>query len=103
MTRDELQQATGLDAEVLDETLRALRGPDAPDDSHIASRGGQSCARHCVAYEVPSTPARSSTVSPALSPDEVRKDLRARLADGRLFGTVGVSTVRQGTGRPCNV
>ncbi len=30
MTRQELQQATGLDAEVLEETLKGLRGPDAP-------------------------------------------------------------------------
>jgi hypothetical protein len=36
MTREELQQATGLDAEVLDETVKALRGPDAHDDSYVA-------------------------------------------------------------------
>ena len=42
-------------------------------------------------------------MTPALSAHEVRKNLRARLADGRLFPTVGVSTVRHGTGRPCNV
>jgi hypothetical protein len=39
MTREELQQATGLDAEVLDETLKALRGPDAHDDSYVAFEG----------------------------------------------------------------
>jgi len=39
MTREELQQATGLDAEVLDETLMALRGPDAHDDSNVAFEG----------------------------------------------------------------
>jgi hypothetical protein len=32
MTRQELQQATGPDAEVLEETLKGLRGPDAHDD-----------------------------------------------------------------------
>ena len=36
MTREELQQATGLDAEVLEETIKGLRGPDAHDDSCIA-------------------------------------------------------------------
>jgi hypothetical protein len=39
MTREELQQATGLDAEVLEATLKVLRGPDAHDDSHIAFEG----------------------------------------------------------------
>lgn len=39
MTREELQQATGLDAEVLDETLKVLRGPDAHDDSAVAVEG----------------------------------------------------------------
>jgi hypothetical protein len=39
MTREELQRATGLDAEVLDETLKALRGPDAQDDSYVAFEG----------------------------------------------------------------
>jgi len=36
MTRQELQQATGLDAEVLVETLKGPRGLDAHDDSCIA-------------------------------------------------------------------
>lgn len=39
MTREELQRATGLDPEVLDETLKALRGPDAHDDSYVAFEG----------------------------------------------------------------
>ena len=39
MTRKELQQATGLDAEVLEETLKGLRGPDARDDSYVALEG----------------------------------------------------------------
>jgi len=39
MTRGELRQATGLDAEILDETLKALRGPDAHDDSCVAFEG----------------------------------------------------------------
>jgi hypothetical protein len=37
------------------------------------------------------------------SPDDVRRLLRARLAEGHLFRTVGVSTVRHGTGRSCIV
>ena len=39
MTREELRQATGLDAEILDETVKALRGPDAHDDSCVAFEG----------------------------------------------------------------
>jgi hypothetical protein len=39
MTRGELQQATGLDAEALEETLKGLRGPDAHDDSHVPFEG----------------------------------------------------------------
>ena len=39
MTREELQQATGLDAAVLDETIKGLRGPDAHDDSCVAFEG----------------------------------------------------------------
>jgi len=39
MTRQELQQATGLEAEVLEEALEGLRGPDAHDDSCIAFEG----------------------------------------------------------------
>jgi hypothetical protein len=39
MTREDLQQATGFDAEVVDETLKALRGPDAHDDSYVAFEG----------------------------------------------------------------
>jgi hypothetical protein len=41
MTREELRQATGLDAEILDETLKALREPDAHDDSYVAFEGGR--------------------------------------------------------------
>ena len=41
MTRGELQQATGLDAEALEETLKSLRGPDAHDDSHVAFEGNR--------------------------------------------------------------
>jgi hypothetical protein len=37
------------------------------------------------------------------SDDDLRRRLRARLTDGSLFGTVGVSTVRQATGRPCHL
>ncbi len=39
MSREELQQVTGLDAEVLEETIKGLRGPDAYDDSCIAFEG----------------------------------------------------------------
>ena len=35
--------------------------------------------------------------------DELRVSVRERLADGRLPWASGSSTVRQGTGRPCNV
>ena len=41
MTREELQQATGLDAEVLEEALKGLRGPDAHDDSCVAFEGAR--------------------------------------------------------------
>jgi len=41
MTREELQQTTGLDAEVLEETLKGLRGPDAHDDSCVAFEGAR--------------------------------------------------------------
>jgi hypothetical protein len=41
MTRQELQQATGLDAPVLEETLKGLRGPDAHDDSYVAFEGNR--------------------------------------------------------------
>lgn len=37
------------------------------------------------------------------SDDDLRRRLRARLTDGSLFGTVGVSIVRQATGRPCHL
>jgi hypothetical protein len=37
-------------------------------------------------------------------PDEaLRQSVRERLADGRLFWPSGISVVRRGTGRPCNV
>jgi len=35
--------------------------------------------------------------------EELRRYLRVRLADGRLFAARGMDTVRQGTGRPCNI
>jgi ribosomal protein L24E len=35
--------------------------------------------------------------------EPLRQSIRERLADGRLPIASGVSTVRQGTGRPCNV
>jgi hypothetical protein len=35
--------------------------------------------------------------------DELRQSIRERLADGRLFWAYGGSTVRRGTGRPCDV
>jgi hypothetical protein len=34
---------------------------------------------------------------------ELGRSVRERLADGRLFPAGGISTVRRGTGRPCNV
>jgi hypothetical protein len=34
---------------------------------------------------------------------ELRKRLRVRLANRKLFATSGICTVRLGTGRPCNV
>jgi hypothetical protein len=34
---------------------------------------------------------------------ELRRSVGERLADGRLFPASGSSTVRRGTGRPCNV
>jgi len=46
-------------------------------------------------------------VAPPMSPeptdDELRQSVRERLADGRLGWASGASTVRRGTGRPCNV
>jgi hypothetical protein len=41
MIREELQRATGLDAEVLDETLKTHRGPDAHDDEDANSEPGE--------------------------------------------------------------
>ena len=35
--------------------------------------------------------------------DELRQSIRERLADGRLFWAYGGSTVRRGTGRPCDL
>jgi hypothetical protein len=35
--------------------------------------------------------------------DEFREQVRKRLADGRLFLAGGVSLLRRGSGRPCNV
>ena len=37
------------------------------------------------------------------SQEEFRKGVRERLADGRLFLAYGVSTLRRGSGRLCNV
>jgi hypothetical protein len=42
-------------------------------------------------------------MSPGPPDGELRKGLRARLAKRELFVTTGISTVRLGTGRPCNV
>ena len=42
-------------------------------------------------------------VSPDLTDDELRRSIRERLADSRLFRAHSGSTVRRGTGRPCNV
>jgi hypothetical protein len=35
--------------------------------------------------------------------EDFRRGVRERLADGRLFLASGVSTLRRGSGRPCNV
>jgi hypothetical protein len=35
--------------------------------------------------------------------EELRRYLRVRLADGRLFAARGMDTVRKGTGRPCSI
>jgi hypothetical protein len=35
--------------------------------------------------------------------EDFRQRVRERLADGRLFLAGGVSTLRRGSGRPCNV
>ena len=42
-------------------------------------------------------------MSPNGTNEELRVSVRERLADGRLPWASGSSTVRQGTGRPCNV
>jgi hypothetical protein len=44
-----------------------------------------------------------NAMSPDLTDEELRRSVRERLADGRLFWASGVSTLRRGTGRPCNV
>jgi len=38
-----------------------------------------------------------------LGDEALRQSIRERLADGRLFWAYGGSTVRRGTGRPCNL
>jgi hypothetical protein len=38
-----------------------------------------------------------------LSDEELRRSVRERVADGRLFWATGAATVRRGTGRPCDV
>jgi hypothetical protein len=65
MTREELQRATGLDPEVLDEALKALRGPDAHDGSYIAFEGdkvvlGTVWRTKCQALPRDPAPARSA-------------------------------------------
>lgn len=40
---------------------------------------------------------------PGFADDSLRIRVRERLMDGRLFLAGGVSLVRRGTGRPCNV
>lgn len=35
--------------------------------------------------------------------EELRRQVRAQLANRRLFPATGISSVRRGTGRPCNV
>jgi hypothetical protein len=35
--------------------------------------------------------------------EELRQSIRERLTDGRLFWASGASTLRRGTGRPCDV
>ena len=42
-------------------------------------------------------------MSPNAADEELRQSIRERLADGRLFRAYGSSTVRRGTGRPCDV
>ncbi len=42
-------------------------------------------------------------VGPNLTDEELRHSIRERLADGRLFRAHSGSTVRRGTGRPCDV
>jgi hypothetical protein len=42
-------------------------------------------------------------VSPEPTDEELRQSIRDRLADGRLFWAHGGSTVRRGTGRPCDI
>lgn len=42
-------------------------------------------------------------MSPDATDDELRQSIRERLADGRLFWAYGGSTVRRGTGRPCDL
>jgi hypothetical protein len=42
-------------------------------------------------------------VSPDPADEALRRSVRERLADGRLFWPSGASTVRRGTGRACGV
>ena len=42
-------------------------------------------------------------MGPDATHEDLRQSIRERLADGRLFRAYGGSTVRRGTGRPCDV
>ena len=42
-------------------------------------------------------------VTTARSDDELRRDIRARLSEGRLGSVCGMSKSQRGTGRPCIV
>ena len=44
-----------------------------------------------------------SRMGPELTEEELRRSVRERVTDGRLFWATGAATVRRGTGRPCNV
>jgi hypothetical protein len=35
--------------------------------------------------------------------DDLRRGVRARLSEGKLFSATGMSSIRRGTGRPCSV
>jgi hypothetical protein len=39
----------------------------------------------------------------AASDDDLRRQIRPRLSERRLFSAMGISSIHRGTGRPCNV